>query len=459
MRLRITALLLSLWVAIPGSVVAAPLLLISIDGLHPAYVIEADRHGLKIPNLRGFVAKGTYARGVIGVVPTVTYPSHTTLLTGVAPSEHGISSNTVFDPTGANYEGWYWYAEDLRVPTLWQAAAQAKLKTASVNWPVTVGDQYIQYLLPEYWRATTPDDLKLVRALSRPAGMIESLEARLGPFVNGYIDTVESDVVRTRFSIALLKERQPDFMATHLIALDGTEHGEGPFVAPAYATLEHLDRMIGELTAAALANDPASIVAVVSDHGFIATHTEVNLRTRFVAAGLIKLVEPSQPYVAPAVASWDAQLWSGGAVAAVVLREGADGNVRARVAKLLDEVKSNPANGIARVFDRSELAARGGFPEAEFLIEFAPGFYLGAGLRGELLSPAGSKGMHGYMPERPEMHAAFFIKGRGIAEARDLGVIDMRQIAPTLAKVLNVNMPSARAKPLPVSASAGVAVE
>jgi predicted AlkP superfamily pyrophosphatase or phosphodiesterase len=430
---------------------AAPVLLISIDGLHPAYVIEADRHGLAIPNLRSFMAKGTYARGVIGVVPTITYPSHTTMLTGVSPAVHGIASNTLFDPLGVNKEGWYWYVEDIRAPTLWQAAAQANLTTASVNWPVTVGDKHIRYLVPEYWRAYTADDVKLMRALTRPEGMLESLEARLGPFVDGYTDTVESDVVRTRFTVALLKEHKPDFMATHLIALDGTEHREGPFGPAAFKTLEQLDGMIGELGAAALAIDPSSIVVIVSDHGFIATHTAVNLRTRFVDAGLIKL-KPAEPFASPAVDAWDAQVWSGGAVGAVVLRDGGDRNVKARVAKLLDQLKSDSRNGIARVFSKPELAAQEGFPEAEFLVEFAPGFYLGTALRGDLLTPGGSKGTHGYMPERPEMHAAFFIEGKGVAQGRDLGVIDMKQIAPTLAKLLRVKMPSAREPALPVAA-------
>ena len=50
---------------------------------------------------------------------------------------------------------------------------------------------------------------------------------------------------------------------------------------------------------------------------------------------------------------------------------------------------------------------------------------------------ATSRGTHGYWPDRPEMHAAFFVKGRNIAR-RELGVIDMRQIAPTFAAILGV---------------------
>jgi hypothetical protein len=74
--------------------------------------------------------------------------------------------------------------------------------------------------------------------------------------------------------------------------------------------------------------------------------------------------------------------------------------------------------------------------DADFIIEFMPGFYFGAALRGDLLTDAPCKGTHGCLPERPEMHAAFFAKGAGIARGRNLGVVDMRAIAPPLARLL-----------------------
>src|SRR5204862_248737 len=82
----------------------------------------ADKHGLKIPTLRRFVTEGAYAEGVQGVIPTVTYPSHTTLITGVWPAKHGILSNTVFEPLRTGPANWYWYADDIRAPTLWDSA-------------------------------------------------------------------------------------------------------------------------------------------------------------------------------------------------------------------------------------------------------------------------------------------------------------------------------------------------
>ena len=75
-----------------------PLVLISLDGLKPDYVLEADKHQLKIPNLRRLLSEGAHATGVRGVLPTVTYPSHTTIVTGVSPARHGIFANKPFDP-------------------------------------------------------------------------------------------------------------------------------------------------------------------------------------------------------------------------------------------------------------------------------------------------------------------------------------------------------------------------
>ena len=104
-----TRLLLAL--ALLGSALAQSpphraLLLVSIDGLHPGLVLHADKHRLKIPNLRRYLHDGAHASAVRGVLPTVTYPSHTTILTGVWPARHGIYSNTTFDPLNKNQNGW-----------------------------------------------------------------------------------------------------------------------------------------------------------------------------------------------------------------------------------------------------------------------------------------------------------------------------------------------------------------
>jgi len=70
-RYRLGVLLL-LAVAASKAAIAAPVLMISVDGMKPEYVLDADAHGLKIPFLRSLLRDGAYARGVVGVWPTVT---------------------------------------------------------------------------------------------------------------------------------------------------------------------------------------------------------------------------------------------------------------------------------------------------------------------------------------------------------------------------------------------------
>ena len=98
-RFAIAALAtLTLGAAMAQPAGAAPVLMISIDGLRPGDILDAQARGLGVPNLRALARHGAYATGVRGVLPTLTYPSHTTLLTGVAPARHGIANNLIFDP-------------------------------------------------------------------------------------------------------------------------------------------------------------------------------------------------------------------------------------------------------------------------------------------------------------------------------------------------------------------------
>lgn len=134
-----------------------------------------------------------------------------------------------------------------------------------------------------------------------------------------------------------------------------------------------------------------------------------------------------------------------------MLRNPDDAVVAAKVRKLLDRLKADRKNGIARILDGKEVKARGGWPDASFLVELDPDHQFGNAWSGALVTPATSTGMHGYLPDRPEMNASFFIMGDGIAPGRDLGIVDMRQIAPTLAAILGVHLPAAEMSRLDVA--------
>jgi predicted AlkP superfamily pyrophosphatase or phosphodiesterase len=433
---------------------AAPVLMISIDGLKPEYITQADAHGMKLPYLRTLLAKGTYADGVVGIWPTITYPSHTTLITGVWPAEHGIENNQVFDPEQKFRGAWNWYAPAIRVPTLWQVAHHAGLRTASIGWPVSVGATDVDYLIPEYWRGLSPgddanpDDQLLMAALARPGTLIQQLKPAAGPYMNGNNTSIAGDEVKTRYTLEILRRFKPAFMTLHLSSLDESQHEHGPFSPEACADLEALDGMVARLAQQAIAGNPSAVVVIVSDHGFMNISHAVNLAIPFLQGGLIQgAMDPATK--SPVVKSWKAQPWMAGGMAAIMLHDPNDHVTEQQVKTMLDGLAANPDNGIAEILDRDAMKKRGAYPDAAFLVVLKPGYYTANALTGSLVTPiSGNRGSHGFSPEDPEMRSSFFAVGARIAHHRDLGLVDMRQIAPTVAGILHVPMPTAKATPL-----------
>ena len=417
------------------------LVVVSIDGLRPDSVTAADAHGAKLPNLKRFLKEGAFAEGVTGVIPTVTYPSHTTLLTGVWPAKHGIFANTTFDPLQKNYQGWYWYAEDIRVPTLWDAARAAGRTTASLQWPVTVGAK-ISWNIPEVWRAGTPEDAKLLRVVST-TGLLEEASKELGEYRGGIDTSGDADEIRGKYAIWILEHKKPDLLTLHLTALDHTEHETGVFSKEATAILERLDGVIGDVRAAAEKIAPGrAFVAVVSDHGFTNYDQQLNLFPAFREAKLFTIDDRGT------VTDWKAMPWVTGGSAAIVLKDPKDAAAAERVRTLLTRLAEDPANGIDRVLEAEELHQRGGYPTASFFVSLKPGWRTGAALDGPVVSKVKPGGTHGELPDVPDLRAAFFMVGPGVPAGRNLGLIDMRDIAPTLAKEAHLTLPSADGKAL-----------
>lgn len=423
------------------------LVLISIDGLRPDLVLEAERHGLSLPQLRRLLAEGAHARAVEPVLPAVTYPNHTTLVTGVSPIQHGIHNNRSFDPTGRNRGGWNWYAEDISVPTLWDVAERAGLRTASVDWPVTVG-AHISYNIPQYWRAHTADDHKLLRALTTP-GLLAEAEAVLGPYPLGHDYSVAADGRRAAFAAYLLSKKRPRLLLLHLGSFDAVAHAHGPLDRHSLAVLEKLDGYIGTVRVAAeRASGGRAVIAVVSDHGFRPVWRTMHLNVALQEAGLITLGRGGQ------VSSWRAYAWPSCGSAAIVLADEQDRLARERVRALLERLAADPTGGILRIMDGAEARRRGGFPQAAFVVILRDGVEMGFRTSGPLFAQA-SGGTHGYAPDHPDMAAAFFVAGPGVPVGLDLGRIHMRDIAPTLAALLGLSLPAPEGRGLfPVVAAA-----
>jgi len=415
--------------------------MVSVDGMKPEYITHADEHGAKVPNLRRMMKEGTYPEGVQGVIPTVTYASHTTLATGVWPAKHGIFANTLFDPLDKGKMAWYWYAEDIKAPTLWDVAREAGRTTASVQWPVTVGAK-ITWDIPEVWRAGDANDMKLIRAVSTP-GLLEEAEKEIGPFRGGIDSAVEADEVRAKYAGWILEKKKPGLLLLHLLALDHLEHETGLYSTEDLAALERIDAAIGNLRARAEKMFDGNVVfAVVSDHGFVNVEKQVNFGPAFVQAGLITVDAKEK------VTDWKAFPWVTGGSAAIVLKDPKDETLKTQVRELLKKLSTDPANGIDRVLEADDLHSRGGYPTASFFVGLKPGWKTGTSLTGTTAQNIKLGGTHGALNDLPELWSSFFVVGGSVPKDKNLGVIDMRSIAPTLAGLVGLKMPSADGKTL-----------
>jgi predicted AlkP superfamily pyrophosphatase or phosphodiesterase len=431
----LTALLLG---ALAFGVSAAPLVLISIDGLRPDDLYAEGKDAAALPNLQALVREGSHARRVRGVLPTLTYPSHATLITGVSPAKHGIGSNLTFDPEFKNQVGWYWYASDFKVGTLWQAAKRSGRTTANVHWPVSVGAA-VDANLPQIWRTGTADDRKLLAALATP-GLLPMLEAELGAYPDGIDESVEGDERRLRFAARLFERHRPGFMTVYLAGLDHEEHRHGAGSAEAHAALVRLDRAVGDLIDALRRTDADTLVALVSDHGFSPLQKDVNLFGAFIQAGLVSVDGKAQ------VTDWKAAAWPSAGSAAVVLRDPQDIAVRQQVVELLRNIAADPNNGIAEILDAQGIEKLGG-ARADYMVLFKPGYQIGRDPKAPMLADSSYRGMHGYSPDLQAMDAVFVVAGKGVPQ-RALGKIDMRDIAPTLAHLMGASLPEAEGRSL-----------
>ena len=139
-------------------------MLISLDGF-PSWAL--DDPYLPVPTLRRLAARGAVARGMRPVNPTVTWPNHTTLITGVTPAKHGVLFNGLLkrDPgVPPRVEPWLPRDEMVRVKTLYDIAHARGMTTAQVDWVAIQAAPTVTWEFPE---RPAPDGLiaqELVKA-------------------------------------------------------------------------------------------------------------------------------------------------------------------------------------------------------------------------------------------------------------------------------------------------------
>jgi len=165
---RLAALVIALCASV--ALVAPPqpaargnhVVIISLDGF-PGWAL--DDPYLPVPTLRRLAASGAVAAGMRPVNPTVTWPNHTAIVTGVTPAKHGVLFNgTLVRDPGAppRVEPWRDKKDMVHVPTLYDAVHEKGMTTAQVDWVAILNAPSIDFEFPE-----RPERPETKRAIAR----------------------------------------------------------------------------------------------------------------------------------------------------------------------------------------------------------------------------------------------------------------------------------------------------
>ena len=422
----------------PASSPARHVVLVSIDGFAAFHL---DDETVDLPNIRALAAAGVSARSE-SVFPSLTHPAHTSLITGVQPRLHGVVGNTVVDrTTGRRFHITNLPRhESIQAPTIFDAVHGAGLRTAAFFWPETRDDPAISDNIAEVFDGSGAADGGAV-----PPGLLEELRRAgvpidsFAPFYDNPFTQPAADVAMTRAAAHVLKARKPALLALHLLAADKAQHDRGAEHYLSRTALSAADYCVGLLRQAAIDAGIAdrTTFVIVADHGFVTVREEVNLAAI--------LAEPS---LDGKVRWHPATHWY---VWGELLPSFAQERDGAALERVLD--RASKADGVARMVRPGEFGALG-YPEYADN-RFVPGSYLIAGeittrlavdrkdvtwQRRTLAEPYHG---HGYFPNHPSMQAALVLSGSGIARGPHIVGAKNIDVAPTIAKLLGVTLPSA----------------
>lgn len=263
------------------------LVIISLDAVFAA---DAD-YLLSLPHLGALAQRGVFCDRVQTIYPSLTYPIHTSLVTGCYPDVHGIAHNEPFQPDKPPERRiWHWDEADIRTDTLFSQAALAGRECAAILWPITGHSRHIRYNFPEVLALPGENQaLKVLRYGS--TGWLLKNELRYGkkrvstaqPHLDDYATLIAQSLIQRHYvrtsklgkkedivpSVTKRARHMPDLLALHLVDADAMRHRYGVFSQEAKDSLQRLDSRVGQIVHSLAQRDllEDTILAVVSDHG------------------------------------------------------------------------------------------------------------------------------------------------------------------------------------------------
>jgi predicted AlkP superfamily pyrophosphatase or phosphodiesterase len=462
LRRRLLRLALPLFVlaaaAAPADAFAANkdrhVVLISIDGF-PAYLWRDET--LALPHLRKLAAEGVVADALTIVNPAITWPNHTSLVTGVEPRKHGVLYNGLVTRQGPGKpiknEQWADKKLLVRVPTVYDAAFHAGLTTAEVDWVAITRPGTINWSFAEIVDPTAVLPREMVAAgIATEKEILAVAEKKPVTGTNveppKRLNAAERDELWTRAASFVFTQHRPNLLLFHPLNTDGQHHRYGPYSPEGLAALRLADRYVGDLLKAIDASGlrEKTTVIVTTDHGFKKVQSYIYPNVALKKAGLLRSAGPS-------IAQCDAYVGTQGGIAFVYVTD------PARRAELLPRLKTLFAGveGVDRVLDAATEAHALGMPTpaeneamGELILYPKAGYAFTAAAAGEVVNgPAiNYGGTHGYPNTDPELDGIFIAQGAGIRRGVKLNRVRNLDVAPTIARLLDVALPTADGKPM-----------
>jgi hypothetical protein len=428
---RVFILLLTLLPMLLWAQPAKYIVLITIDGLRPEFYLDSS---WGMVNLCHLMADGVAAKGVNPVFPSVTYPDHTTIITGVTPAKHGIYFNTPFRPRGEGGQSYVYY-DSIRTETLFDAMRQAGRTTADIIWPVTVHAP-IDFNVPDIAQPGNRDRRGITAEHVYPPGLWKTLQdSAVGQLEAGDWNMFDDELVMDenigRMGAWLIKKHKPGLTAIHFAAADHYQHEYGRDGFTVRAAVAGIDRGIKSILEAirrAGIRDSTAII-VTGDHGFEDIYRVFQPNVLLRRSGLLTDLRRDQ---------WRAQFYQQGGSAFLVLKDQGDRQTLEKVQSLLyalpDTVKQ-----YFDVIDKGRLEKAGAFPGAALALTGLKGTAFGSRQDGGLIDvlPA-VKGNHGFYPDHKEIRTGFVAAGPGLRKGVLLPGMDILDICPLIVRLAGI---------------------
>ncbi|MEP6668069.1 MAG: ectonucleotide pyrophosphatase/phosphodiesterase [Chthoniobacter sp.] len=414
--------------------------LISVDGLAHYYF---DDPKAEMPTIRQLAAEGARAEKMKVSMPTVTWPNHTTLVTGVNPGKHGVIGNSYFDRAkGAVVsllpDPIFNKDEIVKTPTIYDVAKAAGLKTAAIIWPASRGAQTLDWTVPDvatdelFQKYGTPSLLTEFKA----AGIPYEKQGEWWKTGKGQ----DRDRMYAQMLDFVVRTHRPNVALLHLVEVDHVEHAHGPQSPEAYAAVKFADERVREVWEELKKSFPGKATLIVaSDHGFFPYQQQIQPNVLLRKEGL--LTAEGTKITGGQVRAVN----QGGATFLYVLDQANREALIARLTGMFKEVE-----GVDLVITPKDYAKYGMAdplknPQmADVVLSAKKGYSFSDSLAGDLLVTPKTddvKGTHGYDRNQAGLHGTFVAWGAGIKTGSQLGTINNTDVAPTMAALLGLKMP------------------